>query len=365
MTSRDFRTGKSWSRAICDRSHATAAFWVVATMLAGTAAGRAQISKQAALALGGASSGTPSVGSSLGASALALSGASSSASTSLMEVPEDFSKLKISPGFLLSVQVFDEPDLSNSLRVGQDGNLVLPLAGPVHVAGDTVAEAEAAMQDKLKAAEVLKNPQVTLNIIQYEPTMITVLGEVNTPGRLRMLVPHSLLDVVSFAGGETDLAGGVIIVRHTGEDGKVEEATYHYGRTSDGESISQVIVHDGDTVNVPRAGIVYVLGAVNRPGGYLMQEDGKLDAAQALSMALGTSLLAKTGSIHIIRRQADGTFVEFPLNYQKMVNGKITPPVLQAQDIVYVPVSKTKTALASGTGIIGSTAGATIYATHP
>jgi len=331
---------------------------VAVMQLAGAAPVNAQTGSTAAGAVSALAGSTVTPTGSV-SSALA-SKAESGAGSSLIAVPEDFAKLRIQPGFLLDTEVFDEPDLSGPLRVGSDGNMIMPLAGAVHVAGDTLAEAQQKIQDKLVSAEIMKSPQVTINVLQYAPTMVTVLGEVNTPGRLQMLVPHSLLDVLSFAGGETSLAGGEIDVRHE-ENGKTEVTTYHYGRNSDGDSISQVIVHDGDTVIVPRAGIVYVLGAVYRPGGYLMQEDGKLDAAQAISLAMGTMINAKTRDICIIRRNHNGTYVMFNLNYQDMVKGKITPPVLHAQDIVYVPVSKGKTVLSSATGIIGSTSAASIY----
>jgi len=238
--------------------------------------------------------------------------------------------------------------------------VTLPFAGAVHVAGSVLAEAQRKIQESLRAAEILKNPQVTLNVVQYQPAMVTELGEVNSPGRLQILAPHSLLDVISFAGGETALAGGEIQVRHE-EAGQAATTKYHYGRNSNGDAISGIMVHNGDTVFVPRAGIVYVLGAVNRPGGYLMQEDGKLDAAQALSVAFGTVMQAKTTNVHIIRRRPDGTYVEFPLNYQDMVNGKITPPQLQAQDIVYVPMSKIKATLSETTSILSAATSATIY----
>jgi polysaccharide export outer membrane protein len=290
----------------------------------------------------------------------AAAAAKSGLTTGLTAVPEDFSKLKIAPGFLLDVEVYDEPDLSGQLRVDDDGNVTLPFAGAVHVAGNVPAEAQRKIQESLRTAEILKNPQVTLNVVQYEPAMVTVLGEVNSPGRLQMLVPHSLLDVISFAGGETALAGSEIQVRHEGA-GQVTTTGYRYGRNSNGDIISGITVHNGDTVIVPRAGIVYVLGAVNRPGGYLMQEDGKLDAAQALSLAFGTVIQAKTGDIHIIRRRTDGTYVEFPLNYKDMVNGKTTPPQLQAQDIVYVPMSKIKATLTDATGVISAATSAAIY----
>jgi polysaccharide export outer membrane protein len=202
---------------------------------------------------------------------------------------------------------------------------------------------------------------VTLNVIQYQPSIVTVLGEVASPGRLQLLAPHSLLDIISFVGGETDLAGGEIQVRHE-QSGQVTTTSYRYGRNSDGSSISTVPVHNGDTVIVPRAGIIYVLGSVQRPGGYLMQEDGELDTAQALSLASGTIPTADTKNMRIIRRRPDGTFVEFKLNYQDMVHGKVVPPKLQAQDIVYVPMSHLKATLTSGANVIGETASATIYA---
>jgi polysaccharide export outer membrane protein len=310
------------------------------------------------------SAGAPQIGSSTSGAGSAGGAAASRAGSAggVIAVPEDFSKLKIEPGFQLDVQLFDEPDFSGTYRVLPDGNVMLPFLGPIRVAGETQAEAQLKIQDALKTAQLFKNPQVTLDITQYVPTLISVLGEVNSPGRLQMLAPHSLLDVLSFAGGETQLAGGEVEVRHPA-DGKQEIETYQYGRDSNGDSIANVMVHDGDTVIVPRAGIVYVLGQVTRPGGFLMQEDGKLDAAQAISMALGTTLLASTRHILIIRRKPDGTFISFEVSYNDMVRGKITPPQLQPQDIVYVPNSRLKTAFTDVQGVVTAATTATIYRT--
>jgi polysaccharide export outer membrane protein len=279
----------------------------------------------------------------------------------LTAVPEDFAKIKIAPGFLLSTDVFDEPDLTSQVRVGDDGDIELPLIGAIHVAGETTSEAQRQIEQKLTSAQIMRNPQVTVNVLQYAASVVTVLGEVNTPGRLQILAPHSLLDIISFAGGETQLAGGEVLLKHN-DAGNTTNTTYHYGRGTSGDDIGQVEVHNGDTVIVPRAGIVYVLGAVNRPGGYLMQEEGKLDVAQALAMAMGTTMVAKVEGLHVIRRKADGTYVEFTVSYKDMTNGKISPPKLEAQDILYVPVSKPKAILSGGTGIIGQATSATIYA---
>jgi polysaccharide export outer membrane protein len=119
------------------------------------------------------------------------------------------------------------------------------------------------------------------------------------------------------------------------------------------------MIKPGDTVVVPRAGIVYILGAVNRPGGYVMQEDGTLDVAQALSLAYGTALSAAVGSIHVVRKRPDGSLEEIPVSYRKITKGKEIPLQLHAEDIVYVPVSKLKAVATAG--LVGSTSSALIY----
>lgn len=278
----------------------------------------------------------------------------------LSAVPEDFSDLRLAPGFLLNVEVYDEPELSTQARVDHDGNIVLPLIGSVHLTGKTVAEAEKIIQDKYRAAQILKNPQVTLNVEQYASASVTVLGEVQAPGRIQLLGPHSLPEVLGMAGGETNLAGDTIQVETPGKDGPTYQ-TYHYARGKDGNELREVMIKPGDTITVKRAGIVYVLGAVNRPGGYVMQEDGTLNVAQALSLALGTSLQAKIGSVRVVRHSPDGKLTAIPISYKGIMDGKVKPMQLQAEDIVYVPVSKIKTVFTTGATMIGEAGAATIY----
>jgi polysaccharide export outer membrane protein len=232
------------------------------------------------------------------------------------------------------------------------------------VGDSTLAEAQKRIEAKLLSEQILLHPQVTINIEQYAPFVVAVMGEVQQPGRVQLLAPHSLLDVLSQVGGETSMAGNLVEVRHIKDD-QVTIDSFPYGRNSDGSSIEKVILHDGDAVIVPRAGIIYVLGAVNRPGGYLMQEDGKLDVAQALSLATGTSITAAVRSIRVIRRNPDGTYVEYPVDYKAISEGRQKPLYLQAQDIVYVPVSKLKTALTTGVSLIDEATYATIYTVHP
>ena len=183
------------------------------------------------------------------------------------------------------------------------------------------------------------------------------MGEVQNPGKVELLAPHSLLDVIGMTGGETTLAGNEIEVKRANGMAPAQP-TYHYSRGDDGSAIRDVMVHPGDTVIVKRAGVVYVLGAVNRPGGYAMQEQGELNVAQAISLAQGLAMQAKVGLARRAARQADGKTIEIPVSYNKIMKGKEKPMQLAAGDIVYVPISKTKAILSSTTTLIGQTASA-------
>jgi polysaccharide export outer membrane protein len=284
-------------------------------------------------------------------------GASSAA---LAAIPDDFPDLRLTSGVLLDMMVYDEPELATQARVDDKGNISLPLIGAVHVAGKTVAEARTVVQEKYRDAQILKDPQVTLNVLQYVNSNVSVLGEVQSPGRFPMLAPHSLQDVIGMAGGETNFAGDTIKVEGPAKDGNALR-TYHYVRGEDENALQNAIINPGDTVRVERAGIVYVLGAVYRPGGYVMQENGSLNVAQAVSLAQGTLLQAKIGGMRVIRREPDGTLKDIPISYKGIMKGKDTPLELEAQDIVYVPVSKVKSVFTAGANIVGETSSAAIY----
>ena len=284
------------------------------------------------------------------------------APSSVVSVPEDFAGLKLAPGFLLNVLVYDEPDFSGPARVDNEGNLNIAFLKPVHVAGDTIVQAKDALQKAFKDQGILKNPQLSIDVQQFATTTATVIGEVQNPGKVELLAPHSLLDVIGMTGGVTQLAGSQIELKRI--DGDPATKTYHYSRGGDTTAIRDVMVHPGDTVIVKRAGIVYVLGAVNRPGGYAMQEQGELNVAQAISLAQGLALQAKVNGLRVVQKQSDGKMVEIPISYKKIMDGKEIPLSLAAGDIVYVPISRVKTILSSTTGVVGQTTAAAIYVTR-
>jgi len=280
----------------------------------------------------------------------------------LTAIPDDFANLKLAPGFLLNVEVYGESELSGSVRVDNEGNISLPFLGTLHVAGDTMPQVQEKIQKKFRDQEILTNPQVTVNVEQFASTNVMVLGEVQVPGRIELLAPHTLLDVIGMAGGVTPLAGKAVEVNHADASAGEVHRTYQYSRGSNGDSIRSVMVLPGDTVIVKRAGVVYVFGAVNRPGGYVMQEDGELNVAQAISLAQGLAMQAKTSGLRVVKHGEDGQVTEIPVSYKKMTEGKEAPLQLNAEDIVYCPVSKTKAILSTGSSFAGQVTAATIYA---
>jgi polysaccharide biosynthesis/export protein len=277
----------------------------------------------------------------------------------LTMVPPDFALLKLAPGFLINLNVLDDPDFEGDFRIDQNGDLALPILGSVHVGGETSSEARLQIRQQLINEQILKDPQVNLTVVEYAAPEVTILGEVTNPGRYPLLAPRSLPDVIALAGGLSIAAGNTVEIVHS--DKNAEAEIVHYSKDTSTKVAENTIVQPGDTVRIKRAGIVYVLGAVSRPGGYVMQEDGKLTVLEALSMANGTVLTASVRTIYLVRRNPDGTGVRMELPLNKMQRGKDSDVELHATDVVYVPMSRLKSVLTSTQGILAAAASASIY----
>ena len=128
--------------------------------------------------------------------------------------PEDISKAQLLPGSLLSMDVYDTPELSGlALRIDQTGDVTIPTLGTVHLAGLTVTQAQEAITKALIKGEILVAPNVKLNVVQFAAEYVSVLGEVQSPGRFQLIAPRSLADVLALAGGETLAAGDDIEIQ--------------------------------------------------------------------------------------------------------------------------------------------------------
>ena len=267
-------------------------------------------------------------------------------------------RMKIGPGDLIDVSVFDEPDLKQSVRLNDLGDGTFSFIGSLHLAGLTTDQAGALIARKLKEGNYLLAPQVGVIIREYSTQGVSVLGEVKTPGVYGVAGGQSLLDVLAAAGGTTPLAGSEITVRRAGDSSTL---TVVLSKDANRSLSSNVRLYPGDKVIIPRSGLVYVLGEVGRPGGFVMENDGKLTLLQALAMAGGTTRTSSMGGSRLLRKGASG-YSDIHIELSKMLKGREGDVQLQAEDILYVPGSTMKSAftraapavLAASSGALGA-----------
>ncbi len=287
--------------------------------------------------------------------------ATSQAAQVLPGVPVAVSNAPLSPGFLVRLEIFGVPEMSTDLRVGPDGNLNVPVLGSVHVEDLTQTQAAVLLGERYVAAKILVHPQITLTLLSYSTITVTVLGEVQSPGLIQLTPPATVRHALALAGGETNAASNRILLQHR-SPGKASEIGY--ARGGDLADSPEVKLADGDSIYVPKAGIIYVLGSVARPGGYVMVDHGGMNVLEAVSLAQGTTIIAATSKVYILRAGENGTYQTLTVPYKKMTRGKEAPVQLFARDIVYVPASGTKSLLINGSSLIGAAATSAVYATR-
>jgi len=270
--------------------------------------------------------------------------------------------LLIGPGDQLHVQVADTPEMDQHPRVTDAGEVPIEAVGSVKVAGLTPAEAAVIIQNQLIAAHYMRHPIVLVTIEQFATQTVSVLGEVKGPGAYPIATPRSILDVLALSGGLTAQADRNIVIERHGDSSNCVH--YNYSNNPDAAVGGQVLVSPGDTVLVPKAGIVYVLGDVNRPGGYAMtNNESQMTMLEVLALAGGVSKTARQGGTRLIRKDSSGSYSERQLSIGDLQKGKISDIAMQAGDVVYVPFSFGRNLAVFGAGSIAASAtSAAIYA---
>jgi polysaccharide export outer membrane protein len=266
------------------------------------------------------------------------------------------SALVLGPGDELEVTVYGAPDLSGHTRVSAEGNISMPLIGYVRVAGLSSSEAEATIEAQLRKNNVVNDPQVSVYAKEYTSSGISVAGEVAKPGFYSALGPHRLFDVLQAAGGTTDRAANKAVISHRDQ---TDATTLSISKDPAEMAASNVALQPGDTVVVPKAGIVYVLGEVTRPGGYVLNSTGGITVLQVVAVAGGPTHVASAGKTRLLRRTGNG-FQEQRVDLKKLLRGKAPDVSVRDEDILFIPISGVKSALNAST-LIATVGTAAIY----
>jgi polysaccharide export outer membrane protein len=269
--------------------------------------------------------------------------------------------LKLGAGDLIEVSVYNVPELTTKARVGNSGDVYLPLIDYVHVADLTTEEAQSLIQKRLEDGAFVRNPHVTIFVDESASQGVTVLGEVAKSGVYPDLGDHKLYELISIAGGFTPSAARkVSIVRRN----QPQPVNLTLPRNLADDLSGNVDILPGDTIIVPRAPIIYVVGDVGHPSGLLV-DNGSLTVLQAVALAGGTNKTAKMSGVRIIRKGPTGmTETQVPL--KKMLEAKAPDVPLQGDDILFVPSSRGR--VLAGRTLEAAMAMATavsIYAVHP
>jgi polysaccharide biosynthesis/export protein len=322
---------------------------------------------------------------------------------------------------LLEINVFDAPELNRSLRVSANGEISMPLIGAIQVSGSTARQVEKSLEERLRV--YMNDPHVGVLVSGVESHPISVLGAVTQPGVFQVRGPKTLLEMLSLAQGLTDDAGDkVLVMRGAGLEnaaadppGSASNSAPHMNSdiNSAGDSAPgmktasvkdspsapasaagradttpdannpntiqidlrrlldsadpryNVPVYPGDIVKVPKAGIVYVVGDVHKPGGFTIRTNEPMSVLKAMALAEGLDATAAKSRTRVIRTDpATGERTEIPIDLGKIFDGKAPDLPLRAADIVFVPRSGGKAALYRGSeAAIATASGVIIF--HP
>ena len=296
---------------------------------------------------------------------------------------------------LLEINVFEAPDLNRSLRVSASGEISMPLLGAIQSTGLTARELEGVIEIKLR--QYMKEPHVGVFVTTVESHPVSVVGAVKKPGVFQIRGTKTVLEMISMAEGLSDDAGDQVLVMRgaglqfgsdtarsvTSPDVVLDSATQTAAQDpsnansasspdspgndtvkinlkdllESGDQRYNVPVYPGDIVKVTRGGIVYVIGEVKKPGGFVLKSDQNMSVLKAIALAEGlTSTSAKSRTKIIRTDEHSGKRVEFPIDLGKILAGKAPDTPLKPADIVFVPNSSGKTVLYKGTEAAVATA---------
>jgi polysaccharide export outer membrane protein len=282
----------------------------------------------------------------------------------------------LGPEDQITVRVFAADDIPDRpAQIANDGTVSLPMVGIVHAAGLTVDQ----LQTNLVAAyrKYFKDPQVTVQVTDSRSQPVSVAGNVNTPGVVQLKGTRNLMEVIGMAGGlKADAGDSVLLTRlisegaipvsgaFTDPSGKYSVAHINIRSVMSGaDPQSNILIKAHDVITVPRARMIYVLGNVGRPGGYVMTDNETMSVSKALALAGGWDKTAALGSARILRASGGGSEREqIPADLRKIMNNKIQDVQLRPDDILFVPNSLAKALSIRGAeAAVGLGTGLAIY----
>lgn len=255
---------------------------------------------------------------------------------------------RVGVGDILQVNVLNEKEFTGSFRIASDGTIDFPYLRKIEVRDKTIEELEKLVTAKLKEG-YLSDPQVSVEVKEYRSQLVLVLGAVEKPGPYPLTEESRVLDLISRAGGLSPAGGKRVVLLRTDKDvkdakgpkeGKAETTQPividYYKLVHQGDFSQNLILKNGDIINVPKANEIFVLGNVARPGPIKYEDN--MTVLQAVTLAGGTTPAASPKNTYILRQGENGE-VKLHVRLDKIQDGKEKNTVLKADDVIVVPES--------------------------
>lgn len=257
---------------------------------------------------------------------------------------------------MLTVRVANMEEMGDDpYPIDLAGYMTLPRVGRIHASGLTLEQLQDLLTQKFR--EYLQEPVVTVNVVEFHSQPVSVLGAVESPGVHQIKGNKTLFEVISEAGGLKDDAGNKITITRQMVNGPLPLSaalTDPSGRYSIADlNIRSVMsarnpqdnipVKPYDVITVPKADLIYVMGAVKRPGGFALQERANMTVLEAVALAQGLERAAASRKAKIFRTdEVTHARAELPVDVKSILDGKGTDLALLSNDILYIPSSSAK-----------------------
>jgi polysaccharide export outer membrane protein len=278
---------------------------------------------------------------------------------------------RVGAGDVLLIEVAGEPDLKRRVKISEQGAIRLPyIERDLKVEG--LSETGIASLLRREYLSILKQPEVTVYIEEYAARVASIVGAVNKSRRVPLTREMRVFDLISEGGGLAEKAGNIIQLIHTrpaegksvdGSDGNVIAENVEFIDLRDLVRRPELnrIIRDGDVLNVPETGVIYVTGSVNKPGMFAMREQIRL--TQAIAMAGGVAQDSKKKEVQLIRTTDPNTQTKVAkvINLLEVEKNPDKDILLQPYDVVLVPeatqAKTTRTLIQAFVGGLANAAG--------
>jgi len=232
----------------------------------------------------------------------------------------------LGPGDIVRITVFQNPDLTTEARVSERGTLTFPLLGTVSVGGKSTAAAETEIANRLREGGFVRQPQVNVLPLQIRGNQVSVLGQVNRPGRFPLETANlRLTDMIATAGGISPGGADVVIFIGVRNNRQVRREVDLPTLFISGDTSNDIVMNGGDIIYVHRAPMFYIYGEVNRPGAFRLERN--MSVMQGLASGGGTTSRGTTRGLRIHRRMPDGSL--------RVVEPSLDD-LLRADDVIHV-----------------------------